>query len=375
MKKKSKWSIVEDVFKFPNGGATRDIVSQRQQSGSIYNPIMLPEITVTSTKNIPTIIPKPNFIPVQDATKIEPSLTDKLNFQGIKLNTTPKVNIVNVQKKLNDLKQIQDSIGSLNGGLGSSNFFDMLKQRDKGQEIGNLESKYQDQLPHTPLINKADAVGTTMITLGKYFAPPQLRQGLDYALNAQDVVELYKNPTDTLNQASVASDALSFIKSKKTGFAPFNYAGDIITLKQKYDLFNNASKQTYKNGGRTIPESIQPEYSKNYTGTFLPLNQNPDGSPRKKLYDNNNGNVSTESVIGIDDETGYYNIPTVINGIRFPNNNAIDEFYKNGYHTGYFTNQEDADKSADSRERANIGLASTGLYRNGGKISNWTIID
>jgi hypothetical protein len=32
MKKKSKWSIVEDVPKFPNGGATRDIVSQRQQS-------------------------------------------------------------------------------------------------------------------------------------------------------------------------------------------------------------------------------------------------------------------------------------------------------------------------------------------------------
>lgn len=283
----AKWEIIDDIPKFPNGGATRELQSRSTSSNNTYgnlitplkketiqqsieknkpvigtgsknNPIILPEINVSSnstTTQTTNLIP--HYFPSQDATKVNQSITDKLNFQGIKLNTKPKVDIANVQKKLNDLKQEQASMSSLNGGLGPTNFFDMLKQRDRAQETGNLESKYQNQLPYKPLLNKADAVGTTMLTVGKYFAPPQVRQGLDYVLNAQDVVELYHNPIDTLNQASVASDALSFIKSKRTGLAPFNYLGDLITLKQKYDLFNEASNQTYQNGGKVKKSNWQ----------------------------------------------------------------------------------------------------------------------
>lgn len=125
-----------------------------------------------------------------------------------------------------------------------------------------------------------------------------------------------------------------------------------------------------QSGGRYIPESVQPQPSKNYTGTFLPINRDPYGNSRKKLFDNENKNPSTESVIGINDDSGYYNIPTVINGVRFSDENAVNNFYNNGmYHTGHFNTQEEADKYADSRERANIGLFSTGLYKYGGEVN------
>lgn len=125
-----------------------------------------------------------------------------------------------------------------------------------------------------------------------------------------------------------------------------------------------------QSGGRYISESVQPQPSKNYTGTFLPINRDLYGNARKKLFDNENKNPSTESVIGINDDSGYYNIPTVINGVRFSDENAVNNFYNNGmYHTGHFNTQEEADKYADSRERANIGLFSTGLYKYGGEVN------
>ena len=123
-------------------------------------------------------------------------------------------------------------------------------------------------------------------------------------------------------------------------------------------------------GGRYISESVQPQPSKNYTGTFLPINRDSYGNARKKLFDNENRSPSTESVIGINDDSGYYNIPTVINGVRFSDDDAVNNFYDNGmYHTGYFNTQEEADRSADYRERANIGLSSTGLYKYGGEVN------
>ena len=123
-------------------------------------------------------------------------------------------------------------------------------------------------------------------------------------------------------------------------------------------------------GGRYISESVQPQLSKNYTGTFLPINRDPYGNARKKLFDNENRNPSTESVMGINDNSGYYNIPTVVNGVRFSDDDAVNNFYDNGmYHTGYFNTQEEADRSADYRERANIGLSSTGLYKYGGEVN------
>jgi hypothetical protein len=125
-----------------------------------------------------------------------------------------------------------------------------------------------------------------------------------------------------------------------------------------------------QSGGRYIPESVQPQPSKNYTGTFLPINRDPYGNARKKLFDNENGSPSTESVIGINDDSGYYNIPTVVNGVRLSDDDAVNNFYDNGmYHTGYFNTQEEADRSADYRERANIGLSSTGLYKYGGEVN------
>jgi hypothetical protein len=123
-------------------------------------------------------------------------------------------------------------------------------------------------------------------------------------------------------------------------------------------------------GGRYISESVQPQPSKNYTGTFLPINRDPYGNARKKLFDNENKSPSTESVIGINDDSGYYNIPTVVNGVRLSDEDAVNNFYDNGmYHTGYFNTQEEADRSADYRERANIGLLSTGLYKYGGEVN------
>ena len=107
-------------------------------------------------------------------------------------------------------------------------------------------------------------------------------------------------------------------------------------------------------------------------GGFLPLDQNSDGSKRIKLFDNKNGDVSTESVIGIGPEANgkFYNIPTVINGKRLSEQEAIEYFRKSGEHTGEYDNQQDADNGADSRERANIGLQSTGMYKDGGDIKS-----
>jgi hypothetical protein len=183
------------------------------------------------------------FVEIKDPTG---SRSNELNKNAQLLNADNTI----IKEKLNNLKKERDQLYAQNRGLGPSNMSDMLKVRSIVQEMGELESKYKDQLNNTPTLDKADAIGTIALTAGKYFAPRRVQKGLEMFLNAQDLQEYYNNPSDELNKAGVASDALSVLKSKKTKLSPFSYPGDLITVKQKFDQFNNATNQSYKNGGK-----------------------------------------------------------------------------------------------------------------------------
>jgi hypothetical protein len=374
MKKKSKWSIVEDVPKFPNGGATNPPIYVNDPNDPrlrMYNDSLIAyNRDIHFDKDFINLVK--NAKSIDEIIKGKEGLDKKYPFNNIKpswkssdIKNAPilmdRPDLHYKARNQVDFKKpkqpyIFDKDLSATDKLAS--YFKLIPDKSKGfSGTMSLISKKDSSILNTDYINHKRQQ-EEIIPFNKMGL-----ESLDPLQSMQRVPE--PNPITSVPKDYVTIKTGSSYRNPETGaFEQKSFKIDKLT-----------GKRILSNGGRTIPESIQPEYSKNYTGTFLPLNQNPDGSLRKKLYDNNNGDVSTESVIGIDDETGYYNIPTVINGVRFPNNNAIDEFYKNGYHTGYFTNQEDADKSADSRERANIGLASTGLYKNGGKISNWTIID
>ena len=67
-------------------------------------------------------------------------------------------------------------------------------------------------------------------------------------------------------------------------------------------------------------------------GGFMPVDQNPDGTKRKKVP----GTNMTEKTIGITGEDGkYYNIPTVIDGKIYTPEQAIDIFYKTSKKDNY----------------------------------------
>ena len=113
----------------------------------------------------------------------------------------------------------------------------------------------------------------------------------------------------------------------------------------------------------------KPKLKKYPDGGFIPLDPLNLVGYRRQILKNPDGSFSTESTIGITGEDGkYYNIPTVINGKRLSFKEAVDEFHKTGNHMGVFNTQEEADKSAEYREKANIGWGSTGLikYKSGG---------
>jgi len=189
---------------------------------------------------------------VSESTSLPPNyfLTeDQINRQ-IYLNDIAfkqkKEKIQKVKNTLNSKKKKLDSLYKTPQTVST-----ILEQGDLGKEIMTLEAQNKDFLDKTPLLDRANATGTIMLTTGKYFAPKPLAIATDLFLNAQDAVEYYNDPTDTLNQASVASDLLSPLKSRRTKRSPFSVAGDLITLKQKYDMANKSFNDTtsYKKGG------------------------------------------------------------------------------------------------------------------------------
>ena len=200
------------------------------------------ETKKSCVSNFFTAPPTSKNIDPLNATKSKAAIKTLTKHQVTKKTNTPK-------EQLNLLKKRKDQLDAQNGGLGPSSLSGMLEARSLAQKMGELESNNKESLNNTPILNKANSIGTIALTAGKYFAPKPLQQAIDVFLNGQDTQEYINNPNDELNQAGVASDALSFIKSKKTKLSPFSYVGDMITLKQKLDQFNNATKQSYKNGG------------------------------------------------------------------------------------------------------------------------------
>jgi GGDEF domain-containing protein len=74
---------------------------------------------------------------------------------------------------------------------------------------------------------------------------------------------------------------------------------------------------------------------------------NLDPYNRKRL-DNPDGSVSTTSSISIGTDDGEVLIPTVVDGKRLTNEEAIAHYRKTGEHLGVFDNVEDADRYAES---------------------------
>jgi predicted Zn-ribbon and HTH transcriptional regulator len=195
------------------------------------------------------------YIKVEDPTG---SRTKLLNEQAVyhSEDKNPQPSFI---LELNNLKAKRDKLYAQNNGLGPSSMSDMIRVKDIVQEIGELESEYQDKLQSTPMINKSNAIGTMSLTAGKYLAPKPLQKAMDIFLNVQDAKELYNNPSDELNQANTSSDILSSLQSKKTQLKPFSVAGDLITIKQKADQFNNATNDSYtikKQGGALLTKKV-----------------------------------------------------------------------------------------------------------------------
>jgi GH24 family phage-related lysozyme (muramidase) len=167
----------------------------------------------------------------------------------VKLPKSKKINPT--VKKLNALRKKLEYFDSQNDGLGPTSMSDIFERSKVFKQIAELEAQNQDVLKHTPRLDQAQAIGNTMLTLGKYFMPEPLKKGINYFLNASDAYDYAQDPDNESNKLSVASDALSPLKSKKTKQSPFSVISDIINLQQQYDKFEKAKKQRYQDGGST----------------------------------------------------------------------------------------------------------------------------
>lgn len=171
--------------------------------------------------------------------------------------------------KLNTLRKQLNVFDSQNNELGPSNMSDILKRAQIFKQIVELESQNQDKLQNTPRLDQVESVGSTMLTLGKYFMPKPIKTGVNYLLNISDAYDYLKDPHNESNKLSVASDILSPLKSKKTNVAPFSVMSDIINLNQQTNKFENAKNIKYEQGGfietELIPEEIEWYKSQGYT--------------------------------------------------------------------------------------------------------------
>jgi predicted Zn-ribbon and HTH transcriptional regulator len=166
---------------------------------------------------------------------------------------TPRVNPIT--KKLNYLRKKLEKYDSQNDGLGPTKMSDMSERGRIYEQIVELEAKHKDKLKNTPRIDQMEAIGNTMLTVGKYFMPGAVKTGINYLLNASDAYDYAQDPNNESNKLSVASDILSPLKSSKTKVAPFSVMSDVINLKQQYDKFEKAKKQHYEKGGAYYDDS------------------------------------------------------------------------------------------------------------------------
>jgi hypothetical protein len=165
---------------------------------------------------------------------------------------TPQANPIT--KKLNYLRKKLEKYDSQNDGLGPTKMSDMSERSKIYKRIVELEAKHKDKLKNTPRIDQMEAVGNTMLTVGKYFMPGVVKTGINYLLNASDAYDYTQDPNNESNKISVASDMLSPLKSAKTKVAPFSVMSDVINLKQQYDKFEGAKKKRYEEGG-SLPKA------------------------------------------------------------------------------------------------------------------------
>lgn len=192
-----------------------------------------------------------------------------------------------------------------------------------------------------------------------------------------DVVnDLRKN----LNTSNVPTDIKYMFNAFHRKFGKINYPNELLNNVNKAyavpivgavgieALQQQNETQQHKNGGSVNDspaikgwldsEENNEDGGKIPLGNFQPLdplNQHGYGRPK-------NGN-STESIIGINMDDDYFNIPTVIDGIRYSPERSVDMFEQSGNHMGHYSSQEEADRGAQSREKANIGWGTTGLQR------------
>ena len=61
---------------------------------------------------------------------------------------------------------------------------------------------------------------------------------------------------------------------------------------------------------------------------------------------NEDGSISTEESITIEEDGVFTNIPTIINGSRVSEEQAIEHYHKTNEHIGKFTNLKDAEEYA-----------------------------
>lgn len=180
------------------------------------------------------------YVPIKDPTGKRAAELNK----NAKYNKALSADQV-VQNKFNYLQKKLNRLHSLNNGLGPSDMSDIFEARRIAEELGELETQYKGKLQSTPILDKANAIGTMALVAGKYVAPKPIQKGLDVLLNVQDINEYIADPSDKLNQAGVASDALSGLQSRRSNMKPFSYAGDLITMVQKAQQFQNANNQNY----------------------------------------------------------------------------------------------------------------------------------
>ena len=69
----------------------------------------------------------------------------------------------------------------------------------------------------------------------------------------------------------------------------------------------------------------------------------------RPYYNAGNGELRSEYKIGIGNDSGEYNIPTVINGQQLSNEQAIQKFNETGMHMGKFDTWQDAEYDAQKR--------------------------
>ena len=156
------------------------------------------------------------------------------------------------------------------------------------------------------------------------------------------VEAIQEDGRDGFNKRIILKDSEgNFHTFSSTDLNPLVKKGDTV---EKGQVIGTSDKDVKE---KTYTETQAKELFKSQKSTFASMIAVPSLDLNSRIpVKNDDGTISTEESITIEEDGVFVNIPTIVKGARVSEEKAIDNYHKTGEHLGKFTELKDAEEYA-----------------------------